>query len=307
MSVKLNPAHAGVKRIMAEFKELTRAPDDSFYAAPCEDNLFEWHFTIRGAEDTEYEEGLYHGRILLPPQYPFSPPDIMMSTPSGRFEINKKICLSISGYHPKNWQPSWSIRTVLIALIAFFPTKPNGAIGSLDYKKSEKRMYARKSREWQCDRCKKKNREILPDLSEEEKQARKLKPKPDIPLALLTTISPDATLTTSPTKTTDETSPVTSEHTSTSPETQTNSSGSSSATLSTISSTTASPSNSSSSNTSVSDKKIESISTQNKPKNNTKDTILSHLIVILTIAILAILARKFFFTPSVNPLRWEKD
>jgi len=155
--------------------------------------------------------------------------------------------------------------------------------------------------------AKKKNKDILPDLSEEEKQARKLKPKPDIPLALLTTISPDATLTTSPTKTTDETSPVTSEHTSTSPETQTNSSGSSSATLSTISSTTASPSNSSSSNTSVSDKKIESISTQNKPKNNTKDTILSHLIVILTIAILAILARKFFFTPSVNPLRWEKD
>jgi len=161
MSVKLNPAHAGVKRIMAEFKELTRAPDDSFYAAPCEDNLFEWHFTIRGAEDTEYEEGLYHGRILLPPQYPFSPPDIMMSTPSGRFEINKKICLSISGYHPKNWQPSWSIRTVLIALIAFFPTKPNGAIGSLDYKKSEKRMYARKSREWQCDRCKKKEQRYI--------------------------------------------------------------------------------------------------------------------------------------------------
>jgi hypothetical protein len=27
----------------------------------------------------------------------------MMLTPSGRFETNKKICLSISSFHPKNW------------------------------------------------------------------------------------------------------------------------------------------------------------------------------------------------------------
>lgn len=30
--------------------------------------------------------------------------------PNGRFEINKKICLSISGHHPESWQPSWSCK-----------------------------------------------------------------------------------------------------------------------------------------------------------------------------------------------------
>ena len=55
----------------------------------------------------------------------------MMLTPNGRFETNTKICLSISSYHPEHWQPSWSMRTALTALIAFLPTHGQGAIGSL--------------------------------------------------------------------------------------------------------------------------------------------------------------------------------
>lgn len=34
-----------------------------------------------------------------------------------------------------------------MALIAFMPTNPNGALGSLDYKKEERRTLAIKSRE----------------------------------------------------------------------------------------------------------------------------------------------------------------
>ena len=39
------------------------------------------------------------------------------------------------------------MRTALVALIAFMPTNPNGALGSLDYKKKERRELAIKSRE----------------------------------------------------------------------------------------------------------------------------------------------------------------
>ncbi|RYR12761.1 hypothetical protein Ahy_B04g070134 isoform D [Arachis hypogaea] len=67
--------------------------------------------------------------------------------PNGRFETQTKICLSISNHHPEHWQPSWSVRTALVALIAFMPTNPNGALGSLDYKKEERRTLAIKSRE----------------------------------------------------------------------------------------------------------------------------------------------------------------
>ena len=69
-----------------------------------------------------------------PPQlrsYPFKPPSFTMLTPNGRFETSTKICLSISAHHPEHWQPSWSLRTALTALIAFLPTKGHGAIGSL--------------------------------------------------------------------------------------------------------------------------------------------------------------------------------
>mgnify|MGYP002389810353 CR=1 FL=1 len=45
-----------------------------------QDNLFEWHFTIRGPKDTEFEGGVYHGRILFPSDYPYRPPDIVFLT-----------------------------------------------------------------------------------------------------------------------------------------------------------------------------------------------------------------------------------
>lgn len=39
------------------------------------------------------------------------------------------------------------VRTALVALIAFMPTNPNGALGSLDYTKEERRALAIKSRD----------------------------------------------------------------------------------------------------------------------------------------------------------------
>uniref|UniRef100_A0A915CRF6 UBC core domain-containing protein n=1 Tax=Ditylenchus dipsaci TaxID=166011 RepID=A0A915CRF6_9BILA len=120
-TTELNMRCAGVKRLMKEAIEL-QVPTELFCARPMEDNLFEWHFTIRGPPDTVYEHGVYHGRIILPPEYPMKPPNLILLTPNGRFETNKKICLSISGYHPETWLPSWSIRTALLALVGFMPT-----------------------------------------------------------------------------------------------------------------------------------------------------------------------------------------
>lgn len=122
-------------------------PSDDFMSLPLEENIFEWQFAIRGPRDTEFEGGIYHGRIQLPSEYPFKPPSFMLLTPNGRFETQTKICLSISNHHPEHWQPSWSVRTALVALIAFMPTNPNGALGSLDYTKEERRTLAVKSRE----------------------------------------------------------------------------------------------------------------------------------------------------------------
>ncbi|GMH28546.1 hypothetical protein Nepgr_030389 [Nepenthes gracilis] len=139
-----NPA---VKRILQEVKEMQSNPSDDFMSLPLEENIFEWQFAIRGPGDTEFEGGIYHGRIQLPAEYPLKPPSFMLLTPNGRFETQTKICLSISNHHPEHWQPSWSVRTALVALIAFMPTNPNGALGSLEYKKEERRALAIRSRE----------------------------------------------------------------------------------------------------------------------------------------------------------------
>ncbi|CAK9138908.1 unnamed protein product [Ilex paraguariensis] len=180
---KYNRKNPAVKRILQEVKEMQSNPSDDFMSLPlemiwltyeglaialmtrddsvgrmttsqkletfkfCQENIFEWQFAIRGPSDTEFEGGIYHGRIQLPAEYPFKPPSFMLLTPNGRFETQTKICLSISNHHPEHWQPSWSVRTALTALIAFMPTNPNGALGSLDYKKEERRVLAVKSRE----------------------------------------------------------------------------------------------------------------------------------------------------------------
>ncbi|CAJ1963196.1 unnamed protein product [Sphenostylis stenocarpa] len=147
MADKYNLKNPAVKRILQEVKEMHSNPSDDFMSLPLEENIFEWQFAIRGPRDTEFEGGIYHGRIQLPSEYPFKPPSFMLLTPNGRFETQTKICLSISNHHPEHWQPSWSVRTALVALIAFMPTNPNGALGSLDYKKEERRTLAVKSRE----------------------------------------------------------------------------------------------------------------------------------------------------------------
>ncbi|XP_068609893.1 ubiquitin-conjugating enzyme E2 J1 [Brachionichthys hirsutus] len=152
MENKYNLKSPAVKRLMKEAAEL-REPTEHYHAQPLEDNLFEWHFSVRGPPDSEFDEGVYHGRIVLPPEYPMKPPSIILLTPNGRFEVGKKICLSISGHHPESWQPSWSIRTALIAIIGFMPTKGEGAIGSLDYTPEERRALAKRSLDFCCETC----------------------------------------------------------------------------------------------------------------------------------------------------------
>ncbi|WIA18651.1 hypothetical protein OEZ85_003356 [Tetradesmus obliquus] len=143
---KFNLRNPAVKRIMQEIKEMLGETCADFMADALEDDIFEWHFVVRGPPDTEFEGGIYHGRILLPSEYPFKPPSFMMLTPNGRFQTGVKVCLSISSHHPEHWQPSWSVRTALTALIAFMPTPGQGALGSLDFTKDERQQLAVKSR-----------------------------------------------------------------------------------------------------------------------------------------------------------------
>lgn len=105
------------------------------------------------SQGTAFEGGRYHGRILFPSEYPFKPPSIALLTPNGRFDVGKKICLSVSAHHPESWQPAWGIRTIITALTAFFPSKAEGALAGLDYTDKERRTLAERSATWRCATC----------------------------------------------------------------------------------------------------------------------------------------------------------
>jgi len=108
---------------------------------------------MRGPKNTEFEGGVYHGKIILPADYPLKPPDIIFLTPNGRFDVGKKICLTISSHHAETWFPSWSVRTVILAIIGFFPTRGDGAIASLDWSRAERVKLAQSSLGWKCNKC----------------------------------------------------------------------------------------------------------------------------------------------------------
>ncbi|TQS32878.1 hypothetical protein Golomagni_06791 [Golovinomyces magnicellulatus] len=152
-----------IRRILREAAELSKTPSPDYTAEPLEADLFEWHFTLRGPPNSVYSEGLYHGKIVLPPAYPLRPPSFRFTTPSGRFEANREICLSISGHHEETWQPAWGIRTALVALRSFMETDARGQLGGLETTDEVRRRFAKESSNWICVACAKSNAEIMND------------------------------------------------------------------------------------------------------------------------------------------------
>ncbi|KAH8664269.1 ubiquitin-conjugating enzyme/RWD-like protein [Xylariales sp. PMI_506] len=163
---KVSTKSPTIRRILKEASELSQSPSPDYTATPLETDLFEWHFTLRGPPNSAFSEGIYHGRIVLPPTYPLRPPSFRFTTPSGRFEANREICLSISGHHEETWQPAWGVRTAIVALRSFMETSAAGQIGGLDATEAVRRKLAAASRGFTCATCAKSNEDILREVSE---------------------------------------------------------------------------------------------------------------------------------------------
>ena len=109
-----------ISRLNREFVLLQQANCTQFVASPSENDTLVWHYCIFNLpKDTPYHGGQYHGKLVFPREYPLRPPSIMMLTPSGRFEVNKRLCLSMSDFHPETWNPSWRVETILLGLVSF--------------------------------------------------------------------------------------------------------------------------------------------------------------------------------------------
>eukprot|EP00750_Incisomonas_marina_P003276 INCI13042.3.p1 GENE.INCI13042.3~~INCI13042.3.p1 ORF type:complete len:1029 (-),score=161.50 INCI13042.3:433-3519(-) len=135
------------RRLMKEYMRIARKPIPNVEARPLETNILEWHFVLHGT-DGPYAGGKYHGMLEFPVSFPMKPPAIKMLTPSGRFETNTRICLSMSDFHAEMWNPGWNVETILIGLLSFMYEESPNAIGSLQDTDENRRKFAQQSEEF---------------------------------------------------------------------------------------------------------------------------------------------------------------
>ncbi|KIJ55508.1 hypothetical protein M422DRAFT_24077 [Sphaerobolus stellatus SS14] len=174
---------AATRRLSKEYAVMQKEPPPFIWATPEEKNILTWHFIIRGPPDSLYAGGEYHGVLLFPPEYPFKPPGIKMWTPSGRFQCDKRICFSMSDFHPGSWNPAWSVATILTGLLSFM-LSDEMTTGGLSSSPNDKRTLAAKSHAWNLTQ--KRFREAFPEYCTPElidlpNMGEKERGKPDTP------------------------------------------------------------------------------------------------------------------------------
>lgn len=139
------------KRLTRELKSLLKNPLESpkIIAQPNESNILEWYYVLEGDSDpsSPYHGGIYFGKLVFPKEYPYKPPGVIMLTPNGRFKPNRRLCLSMSDFHPESWNPMWSISTILTGLYSFMVEK-TPTTGSIETNDATKRKLARESLDW---------------------------------------------------------------------------------------------------------------------------------------------------------------
>lgn len=122
------------KRLDNEVKIISQQPLHYCTAYPDKSNPLIWYFLLKGQRGTDYhtatknsegkyvggEGGEYIGKIVHSPKYPAEPPDYYMLTPSGRYKVGSKICLTNSSYHKGDWSSTWNILSILIAFYSIW-------------------------------------------------------------------------------------------------------------------------------------------------------------------------------------------
>ncbi|XP_059645465.1 ubiquitin-conjugating enzyme E2 34-like [Cornus florida] len=140
---------ACVKRLQKEYRALCKEPVSHVVARPSPNDILEWHYVLEGSDGTPFAGGYYYGKIKFPPEYPFKPPGISMTTPNGRFMTQKKICLSMSDFHPESWNPMWSVSSILTGLLSFMMDS-SPTTGSVTTTVAEKQRLAKTSLAFNC-------------------------------------------------------------------------------------------------------------------------------------------------------------
>jgi len=64
---------AVVRRLKKELFTILTDPEPTISVSPVENDISNWRATIMGPEDSPYEGGVFHLKVMLPEEYPFKP------------------------------------------------------------------------------------------------------------------------------------------------------------------------------------------------------------------------------------------
>jgi len=141
-----------LKRLKQEKKDLEKNKCDFMQAIQDETNPLIFYFLLKGDNNSSFAGGYYMGKVILPQRYPHEPCDIMLLTPNGRFEIDRKICLTNTGFHPDEWNPTWTINRILIGLNSVWTEEDNKSLGHIIMSNNSRREMASNSIEYNINK-----------------------------------------------------------------------------------------------------------------------------------------------------------
>ncbi|KAF2456961.1 ubiquitin-conjugating enzyme/RWD-like protein, partial [Lineolata rhizophorae] len=107
------------KRLLTEIQQYQQEPSEAVvHLAPvADDDLMHWTAVLKGPSRTAYEGGLWKLDILIPPTYPFAPPDIKFVTPichpNVHFKKSGEICLDLL---KTAWTPVYTLGSTMSSI-----------------------------------------------------------------------------------------------------------------------------------------------------------------------------------------------
>ena len=103
------------KRLQREYEDFQLYKPANAWGGPVNGNLYEWKVSFYGPKDTDYEDGLFHVKIVIPDNFPQKGHTCYflyeeLYHPNVVSQSDKKICL---GNFQCNWKSSITLNEVI--------------------------------------------------------------------------------------------------------------------------------------------------------------------------------------------------